>query len=378
MKDMILLVDDENHILESYKRHLFEDYKIVTASNGKEGLSKLTQFPDISVIVSDMQMPEMDGLEFLEEARYLNHGAIRIMLTGNSDQKTASEAINRADVFKFLNKPCAPHDLKTALLEAISERNVRNKEHEVLNSTLRNSINTLVEVLSLSCPEAFGSINRIKSSVILCLRHMNSNPDWMVESLPMLAFLGYISLPSDILKKVSRGAPLTDDQRSIYNTHADVGHRLIKAIPRLGGIAKSVLYQNKGYDGSGYPDDEVSGKSIPTGARLLKVALDYEYFLASTTPDQALQRLLDNRSIYDLTILKNFVEAMRLKKDDKILTIEDSELRIGMVVAADVYTNEGILLIAKGQDVSDGVISRYLNFKKHYGIAQPLSIYSEK
>lgn len=115
MKEKILIVDDEPHVLQGYKRALRKRFKIETALSGKEALEKITKDGPYAIVVSDMRMPGMTGLELLTTLKESAPEIIRIMLTGNADQKTAVDAVNKGKVFKFLTKPCSSETMAETL-----------------------------------------------------------------------------------------------------------------------------------------------------------------------------------------------------------------------------------------------------------------------
>ena len=99
----VLLVDDEQNVLNSLRRTLRkEPYEIITAASGEEALALLEKSPNqVSVVVSDFKMPEMDGITLLRQIRDRNDGIIRIMLSGYADAVMVQDAINEGQVFKF-------------------------------------------------------------------------------------------------------------------------------------------------------------------------------------------------------------------------------------------------------------------------------------
>ena len=101
MKYAVLFVDDEANVLNAYKRNLRKYFDVYTALSGKDALELLEKHKDIAVIVTDMQMPSMNGVEFLEQARRVSKNSVRLMLTGNADQKTAIDAINPGGYLPF-------------------------------------------------------------------------------------------------------------------------------------------------------------------------------------------------------------------------------------------------------------------------------------
>jgi len=98
----ILFVDDDPAILDGFQRALRKEFKIDTAVGPEKALSLCSGRPPYSVVVADMQMPVMNGIEFLTHLEKNSPDTIRIMLTGNADQKTARDAVNKGHIFRFL------------------------------------------------------------------------------------------------------------------------------------------------------------------------------------------------------------------------------------------------------------------------------------
>lgn len=115
MNEKILIVDDDPHILQGYQRSLRKRFKLDTALGGLEILEKVEKDGPYAIVVSDMRMPGMDGLQLLSRLKEVEPDTIRIMLTGNADQKTAVDAVNKGDVFKFLTKPCSVETMASTL-----------------------------------------------------------------------------------------------------------------------------------------------------------------------------------------------------------------------------------------------------------------------
>lgn len=119
MNEKILFVDDEPQVLEGIERLLYPDFRIDTATSGAEALAKLRDSGPYAVVVCDMRMPEMDGIQLLCKIKVKFPEAIRLMLTGNTDQPTAVKAVNEGNVFRFLTKPCEEDVLKRELNSAL-------------------------------------------------------------------------------------------------------------------------------------------------------------------------------------------------------------------------------------------------------------------
>ena len=131
-KRTILFVDDEDKILRSLKRGLRgEPYRTLFATSGQESLEILKQ-EDVHVLVTDMRMPEMDGLELLKIVKREYPCIIRMVLSGHADSDTTLAAINEGEIFRFIAKPWKfDGGLKTVLRQAIEFYNLHS-ERELL------------------------------------------------------------------------------------------------------------------------------------------------------------------------------------------------------------------------------------------------------
>lgn len=134
----ILLVDDEENILSALTRLLRRDgYRILRAGSGREALELLAS-NKVGVILSDQRMPEMSGVEFLRKAKELYPETLRIVLSGYTDLKSVTDAINEGAVYKFLTKPWEDELLRIHVREAFElyemARENRRLAHEIMQA----------------------------------------------------------------------------------------------------------------------------------------------------------------------------------------------------------------------------------------------------
>ena len=159
----ILCVDDERNVLRSLERiFLDDDYLIMTAGSGEEGLALLNAAPQVQVVISDFRMPGMNGVEFLKEVFKSHPDTIRIVLSGYADTAAVVAAINEGKIYKFIPKPWNDDELRMTVAKAlehfaIHRRNVqlaeelhlRNEELRELNGNLEQLVNTRTSELLL-------------------------------------------------------------------------------------------------------------------------------------------------------------------------------------------------------------------------------------
>jgi DNA-binding NtrC family response regulator len=130
----VLLVDDEPLVLEGLRRSLHTEFVADLAEGPEEGLAKLRKDGPYPVVVSDMRMPGMDGVEFLATVRTIAPDSIRMMLTGSSDMEVATRAVNEGQIFRFLTKPVTPETLLATLRAGLAQYHAARLEKEQLKN----------------------------------------------------------------------------------------------------------------------------------------------------------------------------------------------------------------------------------------------------
>jgi len=117
----ILCVDDDLSVLEAYRRAFCRRYDVYLAQGPVQGLEKLDLGPFYSVIISDKNMPLMDGIEFLDIASQRFPGSVRVMLTGLADEADTIEALQQGKIQRLLAKPCPLKALEKVVEEAAAQ-----------------------------------------------------------------------------------------------------------------------------------------------------------------------------------------------------------------------------------------------------------------
>jgi EAL domain-containing protein (putative c-di-GMP-specific phosphodiesterase class I)/CheY-like chemotaxis protein len=126
----LLLLDDEENILRALTRVLRRDgYQILTATRAQDAFDLLARH-DIQVILSDQRMPEMNGTEFLSRVKDLYPDTVRIVLSGYTDLKSVTDAINQGAIYKFLTKPWDDEQLRTVIAQAFVHHSMVSSKEE--------------------------------------------------------------------------------------------------------------------------------------------------------------------------------------------------------------------------------------------------------
>jgi len=351
MNNRVLLVDDEVNILNSYRRNLRNKFKFDVAQSGIEALSLIAK-NKYSVVITDMKMPSMDGIELLQKIKLKSPNTVRMMLTGNSDQKTAIDALNIGDIFRFINKPCSHQELCTLIEAGIEQYSLIIAEKILLNKTLKGTINVLAEVLTIVNPKIFAHTIQIRKYMLALAETLNMPVNWSFEPMIQLSQLGCVMLPDSGLSQNSDSFSL--EQRRMIERHPCLASDLIRKIPRMNKIAHTILYQEKCFNGEGIPHDDIKGADIPYGARMLKVVLDFLKFKDDgASINQASMQLSEQSQFYDPKILSAFKESIGSSSEQSQQLVNLELLSVGMVVQEDICTETGLLVVSKGQEMTE-------------------------
>ena len=355
----VLCVDDEPQVLEGLALNLRRTYEVKVATSGLAGLEILSAQGPFAVVLSDMRMPVMDGAAFLGLVREADPDTIRMLLTGHADLQSAIMAVNEGQIFRFLTKPCPPDQLRSAFNAATEQHHLVTAERVLLEQTLRGSIKTLTDILSMTNPVAFGRATRIKRHVSELADALNLENRWQVEVAAMLSQLGSISLPEETAERFYKSEELSDREKEMVARMPKVTEDLLANIPRLEPVREILAKQ-------GIPFEAKKGKaSHPIGARILKIVAEFDELETRGISIQlALDTMLGRESRYDPKILQEFV---RLKgasaAHGMIREIPLKSVREGMIFTEDVRTKTGLLLVARGFEVTQSFLEKVRNFQ---------------
>jgi response regulator RpfG family c-di-GMP phosphodiesterase len=362
-------VDDEPNILQAMERQFRKQFEIHTAVGPVLGLQAITGEGPFAVVVSDLRMPEMDGIEFLTRVRAVSPDTVRVILTGQADMDAAIAAVNQGNIFQFLTKPCPVDTLARTLHAAQEQHRLITAERELLEQTLRSSIAVLSEILGLVNPPAFGRAQRIRRYVVHMAAKMDLPDRWQFELAAMLSQIGSVTVPPEVLDKYYRMEPLTGKEAQILAAQSRVGSDLLARIPRLEVVARMVARQEAGwYPGAGKPD------AASVGGHLLKVARDFDEQMTRGAESGVTLAAMQRNPEYNPEFVTALQEVHVEESQRAVRLVSLRQLRTRMVMQDDVRGRNGLLLLAKGQEVTDSAIARLKGFAQTIGIVEPLRV----
>lgn len=202
MKHTILCVDDEKDNVDALERLFRRDYFVLKATSGADALDLLRAHPEVSLIISDQKMPQMEGVEFLSKSILSHPDAIRILLTGFTDIDSVIAAINSGQVYRYLTKPWDPVDLSNTVKKAL-ERLELGRELQVKNAALADAFRELK------------TLDDAKNHFMILINHELKTP--LTTVLSYLELLAESKLNAEQEKFVDRISKGADRLKSIVD-----------------------------------------------------------------------------------------------------------------------------------------------------------------
>ena len=417
----LLLVDDEENIIRSLQRTLRnKPYRIFTAQASAAAL-KILENEDIDLVISDSRMPDMDGPTLLTEIQRRWPDKMRIMLTGYTDITATIKAINEGRIYRYLSKPWDDAELCSAIEQALAYKALKEEREQLLRLTheqnaalqaanetlelrvqertaelakateslrqahdeLQRSYVTATEVFSSVISQRLPPERQTNKEIIALVRafgKVRELPRKLVDDLAMAAALynigkltwpdSLILLPFDRLKR---------DDRERYREYPRSGERLLMALDPAQDAAAFIRHHQERWDGDGFPD-RLAGPSIPLGARILKMAVDFVEMQRGMVLSRTLSRddVLASMPqyagrLYDPLLCAEFIEVARrvgadeAEFDDTVLAMETLTVSPDMVIARDLHAASGMLLLKQGKVLTESLIEKLRAFEDNEG-----------
>jgi response regulator RpfG family c-di-GMP phosphodiesterase len=289
-RPLVLCLDDEPNVLRGLERTLRHSYEVVTTTEPQEALDSLAgdHGNRIAVIISDLRMPQMDGIAVLEKAKHVAPLTTRVLLTGDADVTGALAAVNQGHVFRIILKPCPQDDLESAIAAGTEQHRLIHAERELLEATLKGCVDALMDTLGLAQPALYSRAGRLRRLVGVLCSELGMADGWQVEMAAQMGEIGAITLAPLAMAMLERGtadgkaeaAMLTELQ-----THAD---DVLARIPRLETVREIVRFQRP----TARTHATAMPADAPEGARVLQAAREYDSLVwRGTSPQQAVSAL---------------------------------------------------------------------------------------
>jgi response regulator RpfG family c-di-GMP phosphodiesterase len=300
--DRLLFVDDEPFVLRALKRTFeMEGFEVVTASHPAEALATLKAGKEFQVIGSDYRMPDMNGAEFLQQAREIAPQSYRLLISAVEEFGAAVDAINRGEIQRLVPKPWDRDELVAIIRSAVEDYHLRRRYSEMtallhtknaalesMNRELEQRVHAstagLVTALVSALDQRGAESVHSRRAALWCRRlgeQLGLLPGEVntLERAAMLHDVGKVGVPDAVLAKRSA---LNEAEWAQMRRHPEIGYRLLGGVPFLSEARKIVLQHHERFDGEGYPL-RLAGPQILRGARIFHLVEAYDAILEPRT-----------------------------------------------------------------------------------------------
>jgi len=384
----ILFVDDNVNLLSAIRRVSRGKADLVTAESAADALQMLEKDNSIAVVISDQNMPNMKGADFLAEVAQKWPSVVRVMQTGNNDQETAISAINSGQVFRFVRKPYDPAKLMQIINESVQYHQTLRAEEHLLETTVAGTVKLLTELLALLRPGLFNQAMVVHAIGKLLANEFALPKAWELNIASLLYPLGLVTLSVALQNRLDNGVRLTDAEKVEVDQSVEVAASFLRYIPKLENVATYIEMSRYGFDGSGSPPGGASGENLPLVSRLLRINIDLVYLssIKNVSLHEACKILQRKPGPYDPELLEKIVELLNsdaadtihntveirlaqlseqisglkrsgVKKTEKLI-VGCHGLRVGDQILANIVSADGQLYLKRGLKISDVTITR--------------------
>jgi response regulator RpfG family c-di-GMP phosphodiesterase len=369
VRPRVLCLDDEPNVLEGIKRLLRVSYDVVLATEPQVALDLLAEADaggaPFAVVVSDMRMPSMTGVEVLERAQTVSPDTTRVLLTGDAEIHGAVAAINQGHVFRFLLKPCPQQDLKATVSAAAEQHRLVRSERELLEATLRGSVEALMDTLGMAQPALFSRAGRLRRLVSTLCEKLDVPDAWQIEIAAQMGEIGAITLPQSAIPALEGGTPASDAEAQMIARLPAIADSVLARIPRLEAVRDIVRHQ---LPTNRHPVRPLA-TDVPKGALLLQAVREYDALVWRGMPPDLAVAALSARKVHAREVLLALAEVggMRLP-NEAVREVRVEELAVGDELADDVHSAKGLLLVGRGQIITERLLIRVCNYEMTTGL----------
>ena len=312
----VLVVDDEEPIRNALKRYLAkQQFDALTASSGEEALTQLRQHEEIALMLCDIRMSGMSGVDIVPQALEISPDLAILMLTAVNDATTAALCMQRG-ALDYLTKPIELQELGRTIQRALKRREMligrRQLDQQIKEEVSRRTaefqrerarlervsvatLEVLVNALEAKDPYLRGHSARV-ADLSATLAAQMGLPDDEIEQVRLggrLHDIGKIGTREDVMNK---HGPLTPEEYEHIKQHVIIGSQILAPLDHLGPVIDIVRSHHERWDGTGYPDGR-KGEEIPLLGRIVGAAEVWDALSTSRpyqekmSPDQALRRM---------------------------------------------------------------------------------------
>lgn len=323
----VLVVDDEESVCLTLRELLKQEYSVLVANSGATALELVRGGPagsgkDIDLVLTDICMSKMDGIELLKKIKEANPKLEVILITGHPNSETTISAL-KLGASDYIVKPFKTNEVLDSVHKAMSKRDdfvrVQKMIDDLKMAIQKNySATTDALILTIDAKDHYTKEHcaRVADYIVMLAKKigLDEHQQDLLKKVAMLHDIGKIGVREDVLNKQG---PLDKNEWEELKHHAFIGYQIIQPVEFLGAAREILLYHQEKYDGTGYPGG-LRGNEIPLGARMLSIADSYDAMVTDRPYRKALAKQIAIKELekfsgsqFDPELVKVFVEMIQ-------------------------------------------------------------------
>ncbi len=372
-KANILIVDDEASSLKLLSRMLQnKGFHVRTLPNGELALKSIeNHLPDILLL--DVGLPGIDGFEVCRRVKQMKKGSnLPVIFISAYDDSEHIEKGYKSGAVDFIRKPFSKFEVYQKINLHLNSTQYENELEILLTETVLGSIRSLLDILGFMNPDLYSRSNRLARLMCRMVESLSLENAWLYETAALLIHLDEIIYSTEVQKETDTYTGTTDE--SVIRSRPHISE-IMDSVPRMNSVAAMM----DGKLSHNLLDEryEVDFNTLSVenkGRILIKLLTRYEALLINDIEYKMIKHFLEKEFRQHINLVERLISILEEEEEVRIRKVKISDLMSGDLIHADIRTQEGILLIGSGTQLTANLLSMLRKYSRHEKVVEPIYI----
>ncbi|MBS2038334.1 response regulator [bacterium] len=301
----VLIIDDDTRVLGVCEDALSQHFEVEVAEGPRAGLTKILKGENYAVVVADLMMSGISGLEILRRLKEWSPLTVGILFSGHSDSELALRAINGGEAYRYIRKPCTEQQLVGGVQAGLDYHHLLSCQQAFLRDTLAPVLQLVGTQLASMQKELYGRTFPMGRFVRLLAEALELTEAWEFEVAATLAALGWCTAPKDVQRKLHGRVPGDSTVALTLGFHESRLHESLARIGRMHDYLEMLRQPNRAWQLILPGDHPLTASRLQIGGHLLHFARQLaELTLRNNCSETALRSLKARRDFYHPKMLE--------------------------------------------------------------------------
>jgi len=371
----VLIVSSDRSRVEQYRRSIEPQFAIDLAVGPSIAIGQLQNASKHFGLLYELQDDEEKTKKFLARVREVSPLTVRVLLCSEPQFGQAIRLTNDLDLFGCLPIPCEAPALRKLLTRSYAHHNLATEHQAILRETLGGAVKVLIDVLALVSPTVFSRTSRVTHYVQELAKALGLHQEWQASLASMLYRIGCITLPAETLDNYFSGRVRNGDDQRLIDALPQVTAAMLANIPRIDAIIHIIEGTERLYQHTSRTELIGTLEQERLASFILRAASDFDHHLVCGLSTADALKSMKGSGKYHPEVLKALEKIRPAEQRWTTRIMRVQQLAPGMILAEDVTTLQGMLLMSKGDMVTYAVVEKLNSVaKSSSGITQPFRV----